>query len=89
MSIVLVAIFFAMTAPNGAAQTPQDVFDAILCLLSATSYTHRFAEDLEDAFPHIPFPADPALFARAVAVGREIRGLEAFARVQAHVDARL
>lgn len=37
--------------------TPEAVFDAILALLSATSYTLRFAEDLEDTFPHVPFPA--------------------------------
>lgn len=70
----------ALSATYGADQPPEDIFDAILCLLSATSYTRRFAEDLEDVFPHIPFPADPAVFARAVAIGREIRALEAFQR---------
>jgi Type ISP C-terminal specificity domain/N-6 DNA Methylase len=64
----------------GQAVTPPDVFDAILCLLSATSYTTRFAEDLEDTFPHVAFPADHAVFARAVAIGRDIREIEAFAR---------
>ncbi|KPF73286.1 hypothetical protein IP88_09460 [alpha proteobacterium AAP81b] len=59
---------------------PEDVFDAILALLSATSYKRRFAEDLEDVFPHIPFPADHAVLMRAVAVGREIRAVETFAR---------
>lgn len=39
-----------------------------------------FAEDLEDVFPHIPFPADHAVLMRAVAVGAEIRAIEAFAR---------
>lgn len=70
----------ALTEAYGEAQAPQDIFDAILCLLSARSYTRRFAEDLEDTFPHIPFPADPAVFARTVAIGREIRALEAFQR---------
>jgi hypothetical protein len=70
----------ALTEAYGAAQTPEDIFDSILCLLSAQSYTRRFAEDLEDTFPHIPFPAEPAVFARTVAIGREIRGLEAFQR---------
>lgn len=70
----------ALSEAYGAAQTPQGVFDAILCLLSAESYTRRFAEDLEDVFPHIPFPADPAVFAQAVAIGSEIRRLEAFQR---------
>src|SRR5690606_35105924 len=70
----------ALAEAYGAPQTPEDIFDAILCLLSAKSYTHRFAEDLEDVFPHIPFPADPAVFAQAAQIGREIRGLEAFGR---------
>lgn len=74
---VLVA---ALSAAYGAVQTPENIFDAILCVLSATSYSRRFAEDLEDVFPHIPFPADPAIFAQAAAIGREIRGLEAFQR---------
>jgi Type ISP C-terminal specificity domain/N-6 DNA Methylase len=64
----------------GQAVKPEDVFDAILALLSATSYTRRFAEDLEDVFPHIPFPADHGVLLRAVAVGREIRAVETFTR---------
>ncbi len=74
---VLVA---ALSEAYGAAQTPIDIFDAVLALLSAKSYTRRFAEDLEDVFPHIPFPADPGVFAKAAAIGREIRALEAFQR---------
>lgn len=62
---------------------PQDIFDAILGLLSATSYTLRFAEDLEDVFPHIPFPADRQVFDRAATIGRTIRELETFARAPA------
>ena len=58
----------------------EDVFDAILCLLSATSYTRRFAENLEDVFPHIPFPARFPVFSDAVRIGREIRLVETFAR---------
>lgn len=57
---------------------PQAVFDAILGLLSATSYTLRFAEDLEDVFPHIPFPADKAVFDRASSIGASIRKVETF-----------
>lgn len=73
-------ILRALAEAYGQAISPEDLFDAILALLSATSYSVRFAEDLEDTFPHIPFPADPALFHRAVAIGREIRALESFAR---------
>jgi len=73
-------ILTALTEAYGEPVSPEDLFDATLALLSATSYTVRFAEDLEDTFPHIPFPADPALFAKAAEIGREIRAVEAFAR---------
>lgn len=59
---------------------PEAVFDAILCLLSASSYTTRFAEDLEDVFPHIPFPADREVFEEAARIGAEIRAVETFTR---------
>jgi predicted helicase len=58
----------------------ENLFDAILCLLSATSYTLCFAEDLEDVFPHVPFPHEPDVFRDAVRIGREIRAVETFAR---------
>ena len=58
---------------------PQEVFDCVLALLSATGYTTRFAWDLEDSFPHIPFPADAGLFRRATEVGARIRALQTFA----------
>lgn len=70
----------ALSEAYGQAQSSEDIFDAILALLSATSYTILHAEDLEDVFPHIPFPADPAVFAEAVRIGAEIRALEAFQR---------
>lgn len=74
------ALIAALGAAYGVAVTPEQLFDAILCLLSATSYTRRFAEDLEDVFPHIPFPALHANFLDAARIGAEIRGLESFAR---------
>jgi predicted helicase len=64
----------------GVVVQPADVFDAILALLSAQSYTRRFAEDLEDVFPHVPFPADHAVLMQAAEIGREIRAVETFAR---------
>ncbi len=69
-----------LSAAYGAAVTAPDAFDAILCLLSARSYTLRFAEDLEDVFPHVPFPATHAMFGEAVRIGREIRVVETFSR---------
>lgn len=62
----------------GVAVTAEDVFDAILCLLSAQSYSLRFAEDLEDVFPHVPFPADHAVFVRAAQLGARIRAIQTF-----------
>jgi hypothetical protein len=55
------------------------VFDAMLALLSAKSYTLRFAEDLEDVFPHVPFPTDRTVFEKAASIGARIRELETFA----------
>ena len=63
----------------GGAVGQQEVFDSALALLSASSYTTRFAWDLEDSFPHIPFPADISLFRRTVEVGTRIRLLQTFA----------
>lgn len=74
------AILTALAEAYGEPIAPEDLFDAVLALLSASSYTVRFAEDLEDTFPHIPFPADPALFEEAARIGKEIRELETFAR---------
>jgi hypothetical protein len=72
-----------LTMLYGVALTAEEVFDAILCLLSADSYTLRFAEDLEDVFPHIPFPADHGVFVRATQLGAQIREIEAFVRIPA------
>lgn len=58
---------------------PQQVFDAILALLSAPDYTVRFAYDLENEFPHVPFPADKDVFLAAARLGKRIRELETFA----------
>ena len=75
---VSAALLDGLTAAYGIAITPEEVFDAILCLLSARSYTLRFAEDLEDVFPHIPFPADHAVFSQAAQVGARIRAIQTF-----------
>ncbi|MBI4185049.1 MAG: hypothetical protein HY521_13745 [Proteobacteria bacterium] len=64
--------------------SPQAIFDAVLCLLSAASYSRRFSRDLEDSFPHIPFPKDAALFAECANVGAEIRAVETFSRNPNH-----
>ena len=73
------ALLAGLSAAYGEAVAAEDAFDAILCLLSARSYTTRFAEDLEDVFPHVPFPSGPATFREAVRLGGAIRALETFA----------
>src|SRR5258708_26204526 len=74
------ALIASLSAAYGEPVAAANVFDAILCLLSATSYTLRFAEDLEDVFPHVPFPAEHAVFIEAVRIGGLIRAVETFAR---------
>jgi hypothetical protein len=74
------ALLRGLIGAYGPAATPDAVFDAIIALLSAASYTRRFAWDLEETFAHVPFPADAAAFAEAVRIGAEIRALETFAR---------
>jgi predicted helicase len=77
-SNVSAAVVENLSVAYGEPVAPEEVFDAILCLLSATSYTLRFAEDLEDVFPHVPFPARHTIFLDAVRVGRKIRAAETF-----------
>ena len=69
-----------LAAAYGRAIVPEAVFDYLLAFLTARDYALRFAEDLEDTFPHAAFPADHALFADGAALGGEIRALESFAR---------
>ena len=74
------ALLTGLTSVHGRLVSAKEVFDAIVALLSAPSYTRRFAWDLEETFAHIPFPAQADVFAEAVRVGSEIRLLETFAR---------
>lgn len=77
---IVPALIAGLTVAYGANVSAEDVFDAMLCLLSASSYTRRFAEDLEDTFPHIAFPVQYDVFRNAVHIGREIGAVETFAR---------
>lgn len=70
-----------LSAAYGTQIEPQDIFDAVLALLSATSYTTRFAFDLEDDFPHVPFPADVEVFREAARIGARLRSLQTFAEL--------
>ena len=57
------------------------VFDTILALLSASSYAIRFACEIENNFPHVPFPANPCVFFEAAKLGARIRALQTFSYV--------
>ena len=72
-----------LSSAYGVELEPQQIFDAILALLSATDYTTRFAFDLDSDLPHIPFPSNEELFLAAARLGGRIRELETFASAPA------
>lgn len=47
---------------------------------SFATFDLNFADDLEDVFPHIPFPAQHKVFLEAAELGAEIRAVETFVR---------
>jgi hypothetical protein len=77
ISAILLA---GLTQAYGEPVSADDAFNSVLALLSATSFTRRFAGDLEDKFPHVVFPAAAEVFRQAVAIGQQIREVETFAR---------
>ena len=85
------ALLDGLAAAYGRPVTPEQAFDAIAALLSASSYTRRFAWDLEESFAQVPFPVDVNVFAEAARIGADIRAVETFAREpgQAYRSARL
>ena len=72
------ALVSGLSRNYGTDVVPQQIFDATLAMLSASTYTTRFAYDLEDGFPHVPFPADYAVFEAAAALGMRIRAIQTF-----------
>jgi len=78
----------ALAEAYGTPPTAQQTFDTMLALLSATNYTTRFAADLEDDLPHVPFPADPAIFHAAARLGAGIRKVQTFAKPAARCHQR-
>ena len=82
------ALVSGLSSIYGIAVMPQGIFDVILALLSASTYTTRFSHDLEDGFPHIPFPSDSAVFMAAAELGARIRSIQTFDAVPAQVFRR-
>lgn len=75
----------AATAPNvtaGATDVlgcdPEELFAYVYALLSAPSYTARFADELEIPGPRVPITRDRGLFARGVELGRRLIWLHTY-----------
>lgn len=58
--------------------TPEDVFAYVYALLSAPSYTERFAAELEIPGPRVPLTSHRGRFEQATALGRELIWLHTF-----------
>ena len=58
--------------------TPEDVFAYIAALLAHPAFTARFKADLIQPGLRVPLTADAALFAEAVALGREVVWLHCY-----------
>jgi hypothetical protein len=56
----------------------EDLFAYCYAVLSAPSYTERFAAELEIPGPHIPITSDNALFGAAVSLGRRLIWLHTY-----------
>jgi len=69
------ALVAGLAFAYGVSPAPQAIFDPVLALLSATSYTTRFAIDLEDDFPHVPLPVSPGVVADAATIEEAMRGM--------------
>ena len=72
-----------------ATPTPEDLAAYAYALLSTPEYQARFAEPLTDKVVRLPLTAEPDIWARAVALGRELLWLHTFAARYRDVDAGL
>lgn len=58
--------------------TAEDVFAYAYALLSTPAYVEKFSEELTNPGPRLPVTRDAALFARAVALGRQLLWLHTY-----------
>ncbi|MCB9797537.1 MAG: hypothetical protein H6741_33020, partial [Alphaproteobacteria bacterium] len=58
--------------------TPEDLAAYLYTLLSALRYQERFAEALRTPGPRVPMTRDPALWAKAVALGKRLLWLHTY-----------
>lgn len=71
-------ILAALSDLYGAAVSPPDLMAYIAAVLAHPAFTARFAKDLKQPGLRVPVTADAALFAEAVAIGREVIWLHTY-----------
>lgn len=71
-------LFPLLAAAHGAPVPPEDVMAYLAAVAAHPAYTARFAADLVQPGLRIPLTADPALWAEAAALGREVVWLHSF-----------
>jgi len=72
------AVLAALSETYGVEVAPEDVMASIAALLAHSAFTARFQRDLVQPGLRLPLTADAALFAQAVALGREVIWLHAY-----------
>lgn len=72
------AVLAALSETYGAEVAPEDVMAYVAALLAHPAFTARFQRDLVQPGLRLPLTADAALFAEAVALGREVVWLHAY-----------
>jgi len=63
-----------LSSALGASVSGEDLFAYVYAILASPSYVERFSEELTLPGPRIPITRNAALFARGVALGRELVG---------------
>lgn len=72
------AVLAALSEAYGASVAPEDVMAYVAALLAHPAFTARFQSDLVQPGLRVPLTADAALFAEAVALGREVVWLHSY-----------
>lgn len=72
------ALLAALEAALGHPVPPQDALAFIAALLAHPAYTARFRDDLRQPGLRVPLTAEPALWQRAVALGRQVIWLHCY-----------
>ncbi|MBB3474264.1 type ISP restriction/modification enzyme [Sphingomonas sp. BK345] len=64
-----------LTSVLGTAPTPEQLFDYIYGVLHCPAYRAKYRQALSIAYPHIPYPPSPAVFAQVSGMGGALRRL--------------